>query len=386
MELYATGFNAHSQLRPQKTGAPVAAAASASEDLASFSPVLHAVSAPCKIWVALWSATVVEAEGELLHWGFNRFSQSNEPRNIEFGQGISLGSLKQVFGDISGVLGALSTEGDLFILKSQDAGMAFRRYEWDQGAFCKLNDLKIEHVGVAGSDEVCISARSGDGKEFALYVFSSFTSFLGATQPLKTFTMSGPVLALQASATSFTALLAEDRSVCTFGSALHPELLARTPTASMPADAPHPVEFLGGIPIQKIVTCEWLGAALSIDRDLYLWGGRRGEAERVAALPDSGEDVKLVDIMGGDILDVAIGMGHVMVLTAEGEIWGCGDNDYGQLGLENTDESFLKEWTKIPKVWEEKGRVISVMAGGWGSFVALKAEGVQATKPKDDPP
>ena len=384
MELYAAGFNAHHQLGPRTGAVP-----SHPGNLPSFRLVFSADSAPVKIRAALWSATVLEADGQLLHWGFDRFSKTTGPKAIDFGEGICLEGAKLVFGDLGGVLGALNAKGELFILQSQGARLVFRRHGWDEGAFlCAQKGRRIEFVAVAGSDEVCVSTWSGDGGEFALHVFKSFTSFLSGAEPSETYAMPGPLLALQASATSFTVLLAEDRGVCTFGSALHPELLARTPTSSMPAHVPHPVEFLGGIPIRKIVTCEWLGAALSIDQDLYVWGGRRGETDRIAALPDVGEDVRLVDVEGSDILDVTVGMGHIIVLTAAGGIWGCGDNKHGQLGLEkieeDIEETFLKEWTKIPGIWEEMGEVVSVEAGSWGSWIVLNAGMGRAVEPNNE--
>ena len=364
MELYAAGFNVHRQLLPDGGDPP------ANDILRSFSRVLRTDSPRVKIWAALWSATVIEVDGQLMHWGYNQLFGSNEPTNIELEQGISLGDLKHVFGDLSGVLGALSTDGRMLTMQDEGSRSVLKTCRWSEDAFCAHEGMKIQHIAVADSDEVCICTLDGGGN-FTLHVFSSFTALLSGKQPVKSHPMPCLVLALQASATSFTVLLAEGRSVWTFGSALRPELLARTPSISAPANAPCPVMFLGGIAIRKIVTCGWLGAALSTDRDLYIWGGEVGEGQRINALPDPSEEVRLVDIGGADILDVAVGMGHMVALTADGEVWGCGEHDYGQLALGYHASAFVENWTIIKGEWVGKAKPRSVKAGGWGSWIIL---------------
>ena len=74
-----------------------------------------------------------------------------------------------------------------------------------------------------------------------------------------------------------------------------------------------------------------------------------GDAKRINALPaiDEGEYVKLIEIDGGaDIKDFDVGDGHVVVLTAKGEVWVTGDNSYGQLGVgKGTD--FEAGWVRF---------------------------------------
>ncbi|KAL9125064.1 MAG: hypothetical protein Q9217_005681 [Psora testacea] len=178
-------------------------------------------------------------------------------------------------------------------------------------------------------------------------------------------------------ATSFTALLT-DHTLLSFGSPLHPLLLARTPTPATIATEPHLIRFLGGVSICTIATSGWLGAALSTERDLYIWGGRPGDPNHISALPDLGagedEEVKLVDINGGvDIADIAVGMGHLIALTVDGEVWVCGDSEHGQLGLGAGRTVFEADWTKVQGIWEGSGKLVSVDAGGWGSWVLVDA-------------
>lgn len=162
------------------------------------------------------------------------------------------------------------------------------------------------------------------------------------------------------------------REVLTFGSALHPQSLGRDPTVSSSADSPCAIQSLGGIPIAKIAAGGWVGAAVSEDRDLYIWGGRAGEERRMHALPKLSDDetVRLVDINGGvDILEVGVGSGHMIALTADGEVWAAGDGACGQLGT--GERRFEDDWVKVRGEWEGKGKVVGLGCGVWCSWVVV---------------
>lgn len=204
-----------------------------------------------------------------------------------------------------------------------------------------------------------------------IQLFSSFQSLLSCEPATATHFIRTPLISLLASATSFTALTAT-REVLTFGSALHPQSLGRDPTVSGSADSPCAIPFLGGIPIAKIAVGGWIGAAVSEDRDLYIWGGRAGEERRMHALPKLADDetVRLVDINGGvDIAQVGVGSGHVIALTAEGEIWAAGNGEYGQLG--NGERRHEEDWVRIRGQWEGKGKVVGLGCGVWSSWVVI---------------
>lgn len=158
----------------------------------------------------------------------------------------------------------------------------------------------------------------------------------------------------------------------TFGSALHPQSLGRDPTVSSSSDSPCAISFLGGISIGKIAVGGWIGAAVSEDRDLYLWGGRGGEERRMLALPKLSDDetVRLVEINGGvDILEVGVGSGHVIALTAEGEVWAAGDGEFGQLGT--GERRFEEDWVRLRGEWEGKGKVVGLGCGVWYSWLLV---------------
>ena len=204
-----------------------------------------------------------------------------------------------------------------------------------------------------------------------IQIFPSFQSLLSCEPATATHFVQTPLTTLLASATCFTALTAT-REVLTFGSALHPQSLGRDPTVSSPADSPCAIPFLGGIPIGKIAVGGWIGAAVSEDRDLYLWGGRGGEERRMLALPKLSDDetVRLVEINGGvDILEVGVGSGHVIALTAEGEVWAAGDGERGQLGTGG--RRFEEDWVRLGGEWEGTGKVVGLGCGVWCSWLMV---------------
>ena len=370
MELYASGFNAHHQLQHRNES---------SEDLNSFTLVekvtdYHRAS-PIKIWAALWSATVLELDGVLLHWGQSGEWDDTSHLTIAAGNDVSSENVRQFFGDASGVLGALRNDGDCFVFSGSEGEHKVNRNLSLHTRKIRGERVDYHHVAIAENDELCICTRSRKSREIVLHVFASAQAFFlrkEEIEPIASHALPCELISLHASATSFTALLADHKRVWTFGSALHSSMLARTPTPSAPPGAPSDVTFLGGIPIRKVATCGWLCAALSEDHDLYVWGGRAGGKDRVSALPDQGDEVKLVDVNGGvDIVDFAVGMGHILVLTAEGEVWGCGDNEHGQLGLIGGQKEFVEDWVKLNGELEGIGKVVSIGAGGWGSWIIL---------------
>ena len=176
------------------------------------------------------------------------------------------------------------------------------------------------------------------------------------------------------SATFFTALTTKGE-VLTFGSALHYACLARTPTLESQAQEPHVIPFLGGIKIRKIASAGWIAAALSHDRDLYVWGGRRGDTDRLGCLPLAEEEeelVRLVDIDGGiDVLDVGVGAEHIIALTEMGEVWATGTNTHGQLGIDNG--KFQQEWLKVDAAAKAHRLISSVGCGHWSSWIVTSS-------------
>lgn len=84
--------------------------------------------------------------------------------------------------------------------------------------------------------------------------------------------------------------------------------------------------------------------------------------------------MRLIDVdEGADVLDVAVGNGWILVLTASYEVWGWGDCSWGQLGTGKKTE-WIGRWKKIKcKEWEGNGkRIVGIDCGFWNSFILVK--------------
>lgn len=387
------GFNAHNQIPSKKHNEE--------QDILSFEQAYRSpdLAARC----ALWSCTVIEVDGSLVYHGFRPSGHSSVLID-----GPPTRNIKAIFGDASGVLGALTTDGSLYTFRTtSNKPPEFKKHRFSEASFIVRQNLAIDQLAIADSGEVCICSNNAirkrslaglsptpvDSKsapdfllspptaKMQLHTFASFEDLLASDPPTSTYPLFGPLTSLLASATGFTALTSS-REVLTFGSALHPQTLGRTPTPANPADKPCPIPFLGGIPIRKIAVGGWIGAAVSEDNDLYIWGGRAGEAKRINALPRStdSEEVKLVDIDGGvDVIDVGVGSGHVIALTADGKVWVAGEGEYGQLGYGG--QAFEEDWRRVRGGWEGRGKVICVGCGVWCSWIMVDTR--KQTQPKN---
>lgn len=73
------------------------------------------------------------------------------------------------------------------------------------------------------------------------------------------------------------------------------------------------------------------------------------------------------------MLDVGVGYGHMIVLTADGDVWGIGSSVNGQLGMGAGVEK-VKEWAKLDLKLEEGKEIVGVVAGPRCSFVLVKRD------------
>lgn len=142
MELYATGFNAHHQL--------IRKSRKDTKDLLQFQKILK--SPLIRVRCALWSATIFESDGSLLHHGY-RPSGSTEPAVID---GPPTRNIKEVFGDMSGMLGALGVDGSLYILHENRKGLELRKHRFGQESLVTQQGLTISHLAITENGEVCV--------------------------------------------------------------------------------------------------------------------------------------------------------------------------------------------------------------------------------------
>ncbi|KAI9849011.1 MAG: hypothetical protein M1837_005902 [Sclerophora amabilis] len=362
-ELYACGFNAHGQLAGASSEEPP-------QDLSCVQFMLRANH--IRILFAGWADTLLEIDGRLLLRGASTNGQ-DEILQCD----ISSPTWRTAFGDHNGVRGLVTEEDDVYLVETAYAGPP------------TLRKIKsgTQNVSIAGNGKVCEAVGAKSSAQCHILEYPTFAAF---SDPLTNSTLRHTLpltpTALISNETSFTALFHSSpttpSAVYTWGDPRHTSL-GRLPSASQPAASPHPIDHLGGINLRKVCSGGWISAALSDSDDLYIWGGRAGEEHRIQALPDVGSgEVTLVDLQGDDggmvdVVDVAVGAGHVLLLDGDGSVWGAGRNENGQLDRGAGRQRFLEDWTRLDLNFDQKDKtgakrkVEGVHCGAWNSFVLV---------------
>jgi len=277
--------------------------------------------------------------------------------------GEPMPEMLRVFGDQSGPLGIISTGLDIFLLapgKGEGPGRTFARKP-------DLHD--ISHIAVAGNGRVCIVKDQNH-----VFSYREFAAFTTAEQHERTWHIATKnIVQLVANESSFSLLTAEG-AIYSWGDPRYS--LGREVLADSPATDPALVTALEGLRISKISAGGWLTAALSNDRDLYIWGrtSSGGDiASDVEFLPDEPGSVGLVDLGEGvDISDIAVGSGHVCLLTDGGDVYAAGRNSNGQVGA--GEGEFQSKWIKWEIAWEGTAKEVYSGPFSWNTFVVVETE------------
>ncbi|KAL9594927.1 MAG: hypothetical protein Q9219_006758 [cf. Caloplaca sp. 3 TL-2023] len=368
--ILAAGFNAHGQLDP--TSKP--------DNIHTFKEVASDFGKTEAVKSALWSSTVIASSSSgMKHLGISGKSYHNQielqdaPENAAF------------FGDISGIKGYfIPSSAAIYILQHNGT---FQQHHFPPSHPVQTRKLVITHLAIAGNEKCCIAVNPYSPKEDAphqthnaeLHIYRALSNFLQGSQPDQLHPMQGTMTSLTATSTTFTILTHFSR-VLTFGDARYPALLGRTPSPDEPAGDPHVVSALDGLPIQEVVAGSWMVAALSHEKDLYFWGHVLPRSPTIkdhagfSALLNGaaeGEEVHLIDVAdGADIEGMAVGEKHVVILTTEGEVWGLGSNEYGQLGLGQEIQGTGGHWRRIQVVGERE-KVMGMKAGPFATFLVV---------------
>jgi alpha-tubulin suppressor-like RCC1 family protein len=120
--------------------------------------------------------------------------------------------------------------------------------------------------------------------------------------------------------------------------------------------------------IRKISSGGYVTAAITVGNDLYVWGGRPGQPkllEQMEGYPTP------VDLEGLDILDVAVGDGHILALSTDNRLFIVGDGGNGQLGLGSNIKE-LADWKEVSLPLKEGQKMVRVHAGYKNSFVVVE--------------
>lgn len=213
-----------------------------------------------------------------------------------------------------------------------------------------------------------LTTPAHDNNKHTLHQHPSTHALLTNT-PSHTFPNHPTSTQLVAHATGFAAL-SPTGEVFTWGDERYTACLGRAATATSPAENPSPVTDLSELPtgpITKLAAGGYLLAALTAGNDLYCWG----HAGRSAVLDDLTDTPSPVVVDEQDILDVAVGEAHMLVLTTDRQVYVVGDNANGQLGLPGV--SAAKTWTRIDlgSVLAPGEIITGVAAGPRNSFLIV---------------
>jgi hypothetical protein len=280
------------------------------------------------------------------------------------------------FGDHNGLLGVLSRKECIAFAEESQVEV----HTALEDSLSDDETPSISHLVVAGNGHVVAISKSA-GSPDSILEFTSFDNFRqwfddeanAYHEPPASHVVPGLVVQLDANVTGFVCLT-EDGNIYTWGDARHSSL-GRS-VSETEARSPGLVESLAGIKIKKISTDGWITAALSEDGAAYLIGtATPGTQHSISCLRELDPlQAALVEIKEGDeeldILDVAVGDGHVLLLTQGGRIFAAGDNRNGQLGLGQKASSFVQDWSEV-KV-PGQGRCVAVYAGPKSSFFRLE--------------
>lgn len=138
------GFNAHHQIHHDQEHHI--------NEITHYRKVVRSphLDVPC----TLWSATVIQSDGTLLHQGYHPAGLYPTPID-----GPPPRNLKSIFGDTSGVLGALAKDGSLYLYHDGSRGSVspeFKKHRFPKCSFIFQQSLAIEHLAIADNGEVCV--------------------------------------------------------------------------------------------------------------------------------------------------------------------------------------------------------------------------------------
>lgn len=359
--LFACGFNAFGQLSSE-SDKDVAEP----RELVTFE---HADNT--RLLFAGWSETTVYQHGKGKQNG--RIMRLG---NTKITQEAPLPDLTAGFGDHNGLLGVLSRKG----------GVGFTEENQVEAHIATADALSDEetpgvaYLAVAGNGHVAVVLSSASSPRNSILEFKSFDEFRqwfddevnDLHGPSFSHTVPGRVAQLVANVTGFVCLTQEG-NVYTWGDARHSSL-GRS-VAETEAKSPGLVESLAGVRIKKIASDGWMTATLSEDGAVYLFGtgtpGTQNLLSCLHGLDPMGAALVEIEQNGEplDFLDVAVGDGHVVLLTQDGRVYAAGDNRNGQLGLGQKAPSYIKDWQEV--IIPDGRRCGAVCAGPKSSFFQI---------------
>ncbi|KAI6381074.1 hypothetical protein MCOR25_001372 [Pyricularia grisea] len=204
--------------------------------------------------------------------------------------------------------------------------------------------------------------------------YKSIYSALSGTSPVRTHEFTRCIDQFVAYDVGFAVLTAAGE-VWTWGDDRYPGCLGRVVSAESPASLPGRVTDLDDLPTGKIIKIAAGGytlAAITSGFDLYCWGGHPGRKQMIEGVSPSVGPVPVVVEDESDVVDVAVGDSHAIVLTDKGDVFVTGENTNGQLGVRDSHTQSNGVWIKVCLHLESECPT-RVAAGPKTSFVTTKS-------------
>ena len=124
----------------------------------------------------------------------------------------------------------------------------------------------------------------------------------------------------------------------------------------------------------KFVTCG-MNYTFIIKNDGSLWGcGYNSDGQLGLGTYDSDAHTTFTQVttnINNDVAEIACGNGHSIIIKNDGSVWGCGRNDYGQVGLNNTTTR-ITTFTQATTNINNDAKQVSC---GWYHTMVLKNDG-----------
>ena len=124
----------------------------------------------------------------------------------------------------------------------------------------------------------------------------------------------------------------------------------------------------------KFVTCG-MNYTFIIKNDGSLWGcGYNSDGQLGLGTYDSDAHTTFTQVttnINNDVAEIACGNGHSIIIKNDDSVWGCGRNDYGQVGLNNTTTR-ITTFTQVTTNINNDAKQVSC---GWYHTMVLKNDG-----------
>ncbi|KAL7751575.1 RCC1 domain-containing protein 1 [Sorochytrium milnesiophthora] len=150
-------------------------------------------------------------------------------------------------------------------------------------------------------------------------------------------------------------------------------------------DTPALIDALDGLAVCKVAAGGCHSAVLTDAQDVMTWGsnthnqlGRDGcpLTPQLAVFDSLTTSDDCDDNLGPCIVDIACGAKHTVLVDNHGRVWGCGNNDFGQLGTLSPSISSAFSLLKLPPQPDTSLIPHKVSCGRWSTTITYSSTSI----------